>query len=412
MDRSSRALAFVACAACAAVLASFARDAAASEDLERARLLDQQGVRAYKEERYNDAIRFFDEAYRLGGPPSELWNIAKCHLRLDDPEDASKEIEKYLAQTGLSPDDRAEATQQLHEIQHRHSTVTVASSPSGAAVYLDGKHPGAVGVTPATLDVPPGSHTITLEHPGYEPYEKSVEARFGRGLLVDAQLSRNSSGNSLSGGAAVVAQPAPEPSPPVGPSRPHRVVIDGQLGFSAPEHGSIGGPATVAGLLGVSYVAFDAHRLVVTVGVRATLTGDSWSNNVGAPNNPTNCGAPIPADEAATALSAFLTGGAAWRASPRWRLGGDLGVGIATYSASEVGGDLFTPTCRPSIGPVPAVYLAGSASYAFSHELRLLLSPVILQAQPAFDGARNAPKDASGLWIRYAFAAGLAFDVF
>jgi hypothetical protein len=37
---------------------------------------------------------------------------------------------------------------------------------------------------------------------------------------------------------------------------------------------------------------------------------------------------------------------------------------------------------------------------------------VILQAQPAFDGARNAPKDASGLWIRYAFAAGLAFDVF
>ena len=29
--------------------------------------------------------------------------------------------------------------------------------------------------------------------------------------------------------------------------------------------------------------------------------------------------------------------------------------------------------------------------------------------QPAFDGARNAPKDASGLWIRYAFAAGLAF---
>jgi hypothetical protein len=365
-------------------------------------------VHAYKEERYNDAIRFFDEAFRIGGPPSELWNIAKCHLRLDDPEDASKEIEKYLAQSGLSADDRAEATQQLHEVQHRHSTVTVASSPSGATVYLDGRRSGPAGVTPATLDVPPGSHTVTVEHPGYEPYEKSVEAKFGRAVLVDAQLARGSG----SSGAVVVAQPPPEPAAPEGPTRPHRLVIDGQLGFGAPEHGSIGGPLSVVGFLGVSYVALDAHRSVVTVGVRAMITGDSWSNNVGAPDDPANCGAPIPADEAATAFSAFLTGGAAWRASPRWRLGGDLGVGIATYSASEVGGDLFTPTCRPSIAPVPAVYLAGTASYSFSHELRLLLSPVILQAQPAFDGARNAPKDASGLWIRYAFAAGLAFDVF
>src|SRR5437763_266058 len=50
----------------------------------RARALDQQGVRAYREERYKDAIRYFEEALRLGGPPSERWNIAKCHVRLDE----------------------------------------------------------------------------------------------------------------------------------------------------------------------------------------------------------------------------------------------------------------------------------------------------------------------------------------
>src|ERR1700712_2107052 len=61
---------------------------AASRDLERARVLDQQGVRAYKEERYNDAIRYFVEARKLGGPSSELWNIAKCHVHLDQPEEA------------------------------------------------------------------------------------------------------------------------------------------------------------------------------------------------------------------------------------------------------------------------------------------------------------------------------------
>ncbi|MGO8991944.1 MAG: hypothetical protein ACLQVI_01350, partial [Polyangiaceae bacterium] len=51
----------------------FALPAAASDqDLVRARVLDQQGVRAYREERYNDAIRYFEEALKLGGPPSEI----------------------------------------------------------------------------------------------------------------------------------------------------------------------------------------------------------------------------------------------------------------------------------------------------------------------------------------------------
>ena len=60
-----------------------AAPAAADKDLARARVLDQQGVRAYREERYNDAIRFFEEALKVGGPPSEIWNIAKCHDRMN-----------------------------------------------------------------------------------------------------------------------------------------------------------------------------------------------------------------------------------------------------------------------------------------------------------------------------------------
>src|SRR5258708_4901339 len=103
----SLARAVLACAAALALVLeaphAFAGDA---RDLERARVLDQQGVRAYKEERYNDAIRYFTEALRLGGPPSELWNIAKCHARLDEPKEASEALEQYLAEPGLSSGDR------------------------------------------------------------------------------------------------------------------------------------------------------------------------------------------------------------------------------------------------------------------------------------------------------------------
>src|SRR5271168_4493569 len=82
---------------------------ASDQDLARARVLDQQGVRAYREERYNDAIRYFEEARKLGGPPSEIWNIAKCHVRMDEPEEGAKYIEEYLSQKGLSAADRTGA---------------------------------------------------------------------------------------------------------------------------------------------------------------------------------------------------------------------------------------------------------------------------------------------------------------
>src|SRR5258706_16315894 len=59
-------------------------------DLDAARELDQQGVRAFAAGRFREAIHFFEEARRLGGPASELWNIARCHERLDEPEESAK----------------------------------------------------------------------------------------------------------------------------------------------------------------------------------------------------------------------------------------------------------------------------------------------------------------------------------
>ncbi len=381
-------------AATLACVLACAASAFAGQDLERARVLDQQGVRAYKEERYNDAIRFFDEAYRVGGPPSELWNIAKCRLRLDDPEGAAKEIEKYLSQSGLSPSDKADAEQQLREIQHRPSPLTVDSSPSGASVYLDGKHSAPVGATPTTIEIPPGSHTVSVERAGYEPYQKSVDAKYGRSVIVDAQLSR---------GDAPVAPVASETKSDAAHSPSHRIILDGELGAQFPRFGSIGGTGHAAGFLTASYVVYDARRIVAAVGVRAMLSGDSWGNTIGAPSTSPNCGGTIPASEGATAVSVFADGSLAYRAAPRWRVGGDFGLGIATYAVSEVGGDVFIPNCSPSPGVRPVVHFGGQVSYAFSRELRLVLSPVILEV---------APKDASGVWLRYGLAGGLAFDVF
>jgi PEGA domain len=403
-----RALSILSCVLASSALVA-APAFAADQDLARARVLDQQGVRAYREERYNDAIRFFEEALKVGGPPSEIWNIAKCHVHMDEPEEGAKYIEEYLSQKGISPNDRAEAEQQLHEIQHRHSTLTVASSPAGATVYLEG-HRWA-GVTPATIDVPPGDHKLTIELAGYDPSERSITAKFGRAVIVDVRLSKNDS--APAGVAPAVAHPpppgdtAPHPRP-----RSHRLVLAAEIGVSVPQFGSIGGSAAPAGYLSGAYVPIDDAHVVVALGAGMMFTGDSWSNTSGLPNTNANCGATISNSGSATAVSAFFEGGISWHAAPRWRLGGDFGLGVATYSISEAGRDVFFPSCRPSPGVKPAVHFDGVASYALSSELRLLFSPFVLELQPAFDGTSNAPKDATGLWLRFGAAAGLAFDLF
>src|SRR5687768_5262638 len=143
-------------------------------ELARARALDKEGAKAYAEGRYNDAIRYFEEAHKLGGPPFELWNIAKCHLRLDQPEQAADMLEKYLAIPNLPADDREEATQQLEALRKRASTVTISSSPTGAAVMVDGKEHGK---TPLSVSVPPGQHTVTINAANHASYTRQVDAK-------------------------------------------------------------------------------------------------------------------------------------------------------------------------------------------------------------------------------------------
>src|SRR5260370_13765526 len=83
------AFAWLACASCASRPHHPANDPRQRTTVDAARELDQEGVRVFRERRYADAIRYFRAAYVLGGPPSELWNIAKCKERMDDAAGAT-----------------------------------------------------------------------------------------------------------------------------------------------------------------------------------------------------------------------------------------------------------------------------------------------------------------------------------
>ncbi len=162
-----------------------------AQDLAAARELDQEGVRAFTDGRFRTAMEFFDAASKLGGPASELWNMAKCQQKLEDGEGAASTIERYLARKDLSVDDRAEANRELGEIRRRPSRVTVITEPAGATVVVDDKRQVVMGKSPTSFDLAPGDHTLRVELPGHSPTTKSITTNFGRPIIVELSLSKS-----------------------------------------------------------------------------------------------------------------------------------------------------------------------------------------------------------------------------
>ena len=158
-------------------------------DLDAARELDQQGVKAFAAGRYREAIRFFQEAWRLGGPPTEIWNIARCHDRLDEPEESAKAIEQYLAIPAVGGDERIEAQRELERLKTRPSMIIAVTAPPGAAISVDGQ---SAGMSPMSLEVAAGAHTVVFKRDGYAPRTAHVDARFGRGVILEIELVKGS----------------------------------------------------------------------------------------------------------------------------------------------------------------------------------------------------------------------------
>ncbi len=147
-------------------------------------------MRSFRAGRFTDAVAYFRAAYQLGGPSSELWNIVRSLEGMDDLEEASSAIDNYLALGNLLPQDRADAQREAQALRSRPSTLTVTTTPSGASVSIDGKP--APGATPFSTELRAGSHTIEVRQTGYSPVTQTVEARFGRAVIVTLDLERAS----------------------------------------------------------------------------------------------------------------------------------------------------------------------------------------------------------------------------
>ena len=368
----------------------------ATTDLARARALDKEGARAYGEGRYRDAIRAFDEALKAGGPSFELWNIAKCHVRLDEPDRAAELLERYLATPNVPKADRDEVKQQLEALKKRSSQLTVTTIPAGAFVTVDGKVTETT--TPVTMTVGPGPHTVVVSPRDTPPVTKEVESRYGRPLTVD-----------ISGDTTLV-RPEPPANPYLGADPSPRIALRVGFGITLPKHGEVGGSGP-GFLLEGTYRLTTIGKVDLAVGALLSIAGDAWDNRTGMPNNAANCTNPVVEAQSGTAIAFYGIGAATLPLTDRIHVTGSAGLGIAGYSVDNVGGDLFVPSCSASPGVRPSFLLGTEIDYAVTPTFRISAFPLSWQIQSAFDGARTTPRDASGAWMRFGIGIGAGVNL-
>ena len=65
--------------------------------------------------------------------------------------------------------------------------VAIRSTPDGAEIYLDGQ---MIGSTPSSLELPAGTHELSVRLPGYQDWTRSMRVLSGSEINLDAKLEK------------------------------------------------------------------------------------------------------------------------------------------------------------------------------------------------------------------------------
>jgi len=126
---------------------------------------------AYRNGKYAEAVRLFEQAFAAEPRPKFIYNMARAKEKLAAYKEAVHLLERYLTlyrqqNAGADPSDAADITALIRALKQRAfdalPEVTIASTPPGAQVLLNG---ATIGTTPLTTHLEPGRYKILLRAP-------------------------------------------------------------------------------------------------------------------------------------------------------------------------------------------------------------------------------------------------------
>jgi hypothetical protein len=157
------------------------------DQLAQARAAFQRGVEAYSGERFEEALRAFQEAYRIAPHPSVRVNMANCYERLERPIEALGHFERFLVEAeNASPEQQREVRTAIRRLRARVGEVFVRVEPEGATVRI-----GALTRTAPVLEaieLARGTHRVEASLVGYQSSTQEIQVRGGDRVQVTITL--------------------------------------------------------------------------------------------------------------------------------------------------------------------------------------------------------------------------------
>lgn len=152
-----------------------------------ARSLFRRGVDLIRQERWGEALEYFEESRAIVERPSTIMNIAACLQRLGRVVETARALEDYLR---IAPEDdprRPAAEQMKAEATGRIAHLVLSLSPASVTVLVD-EEPASGEGTERELLLDPGRHVVRVSAEGYEPDRITVTVIAGASESAEIHL--------------------------------------------------------------------------------------------------------------------------------------------------------------------------------------------------------------------------------
>lgn len=154
---------------------------------EAARTKLREGSRQLREGDYADALKSFQEGYRIVPSPKIFFNFALAYQGLARYSDALEAFQRFVAEAAdAAPDNLAQAREQIEELKRKVGFLSVRCERAGADILVDG-HARAKVPQQSPLAVDPGVHQLVVELAG-RTRAQSFTAEAGKPITVNVDL--------------------------------------------------------------------------------------------------------------------------------------------------------------------------------------------------------------------------------
>ncbi|HVY29105.1 MAG TPA: PEGA domain-containing protein [Polyangiaceae bacterium] len=149
-----------------------------------------EGVNAFREHRWADAVQAFRQADAIAPSAALSFNIAKAYEHLEDVTGALRWYRDFLRrspQAANAGEVQARVAALAATLAQRGvQQLTLLTTPAGAAVTIDERQ---LGTAPLTVELAPGQHRAHLELPGYRAADSNfvLDARMPQDLALQLE---------------------------------------------------------------------------------------------------------------------------------------------------------------------------------------------------------------------------------